>query len=237
METVTDTKVPAVGTQIRALYIPMITDFEGIDSETRQNYHQQVVTVTHVGTRSCKNKEGVDTVHDVVWAHFTTLHGSTRVYYISDWEVVGEPETAAEPVDDATAALKQEVADLRDNLSRVQEKLSQTISFLGELNSNLNQAADDQNLCDVFENFLEEQNSLLSSRFPLVPFSFEGREIEKEFTVTRTRTITERVHVTVNAPFGTEPWRLTQMAENEAMEEYDWDVIDEDVDDMDVEES
>ena len=151
---------------------------------------------------------------------------------------MGEPATVpAFPEEAATAALKQEVTDLNDRLTKVQEKLTQTISFLGELNGNLNEAADSQSMCDVYENFLEEQNSLLSSRFPLVPFTFEGREVEKEFYVTRTRTITERVCVTVNAPFGTEQWRLTQMAEELAHDEYDWDFIDEDIDDLDVDEA
>jgi hypothetical protein len=136
--------------------------------------------------------------------------------------------------DDAAAA---EIAALTEKIRQVKERLDQTISFLGELNGNLNQAADDQSMCDVYENFLEEQNSLLSSKFPLVHFTFEGREVEKEFYVTRTRTITERVCVTVNAPFGTEQWRLTQMAEEQSHDEYDWDVIDEDIDDLDVDEA
>ena len=232
METTT---LPAVGDWVRALYIPLVTD---IDGTSNGHDYRQKVKVTKVERYSCRSKDDiVNRERVVLYGLFERPYGDTSEYYFSDWEPVGEPETANEPVDAATSALKQENADLRDNLARVQDKLSQTISFLGELNSNLNQAADDQSMCDVFENFLEEQNSVLRIKFPLVPFSFEGREVEKEFYVTRTRTITERVCVTVNAPFGTEPWRLTQMAEEQSHDEYDWDVIDEDIDDLDVDEA
>jgi hypothetical protein len=228
METTT---LPAVGDWVRALYIPLVTD---IDGTSNGHDYRQKVKVTKVERYSCRSKDDiVNRERVVLYGLFERPYGDTSEYYFSDWEPVGEPATDTVP-DDAAAA---EIAALTEKIRQVKERLDQTISFLGELNGNLNQAADDQSMCDVYENFIEEQNSLLRSRFPLVPFSFEGREVEKEFYVTRTRTITERVCVTVNAPFGTEPWRLTQMAEEQSSDEYDWDVIDEDIDDVDVDEA
>jgi hypothetical protein len=232
METTT---LPAVGDWVRALYIPLVTD---IDGTSNGHDYRQKVKVTKVERYSCRSKDDiVNRERVVLYGLFERPYGDTSEYYFSDWEPVGEPATDTGPADGPLHVALAEIADLNDRLAKVQEKLTQTISFLGELNGNLNQAADDQSMCDVYENFIEEQNSLLLLRFPLVPFSFEGREVEKEFYVTRTRTITERVCVTVNAPFGTEQWRLTQMAEEQSHDEYDWDVIDEDIDDLDVEEA
>ena len=232
METTT---LPAVGDWVRALYIPLVTDIDGTGNG---HDYRQKVKVTKVERYSCRAKDDiVNRERDVLYGVFESPYGISTEYYFTDWEPVGEPATDTGPDGDPLRVALAEIADIKEKAEWVKERLDQTISFLGELNGNLNEAADSQSMCDVFENFLEEQNSLIRSKFPLVNFTFEGREIEKEFYVTRTRTITERVCVTVNAPFGTEPWRLTQLAEEQAVDEYDWDLLDEDIDDVDVDEA
>lgn len=223
MSTIT---LPAIGTKVRALYIPTITDENGLCAG---HDYKQEVRVTGVSRLACRSKDSIiRDERDVLYGDFISESGNKREYYFTDWEPVDSP--APSPQDEEIAALKEKI-------DQVQSRLDQTISFLGELNGNLNTAADDQNMCSSYEDFLEQQNKLLTSKFPLVPFTFEGREIEKEFTVTRVRTVTERVNVTVYAPAGTEEWRLTQMAEEKAAEDYDWHFIDEDIDEMDVEEA
>lgn len=234
METIA---MPEVGTQVRARYIPAITDKDGKTlslSNPNHDYRNQIVTVTRIAATNsdCIASTSFD-VRDVLYANFTTPAGDQIEYYFPDWEivditsdtasgttVVSEPELTPE---------QAEIKGLNDRISAMLSMQRRILSVMHEINGVANRNADDQSYCSQYEDVLGNLNDLIIREVPEWEFRFEGRRKTYNVRVERSRTIVEYVDIEVEGPAGASKYDLEDDAHEIASDSYDWQEVDEDV--------
>jgi hypothetical protein len=228
--------LPEVGTKVRARYIPSVTTREGKSTSMTYpdfDYTSQVVTVTlhgNIRTSSLHNEEAE--YRDVMYARFTTPLGDTSEYYFTDWEVVHDAvDTTVDTTPEPELTPEQaELKGLNDRISNLLSLQRRVYGVLREVNETANEVADRQNYCSEYEDVLDKFNSIIIRDVPEWDFRFEGRLKTYNVTVERRRTVVEYCTVQVEGPAGATKYDLEDNAHEAAEDAYDWDVLDEDVD-------
>ena len=123
-----------------------------------------------------------------------------------------------------------QIKGLNDRISELLSMQRRIFGVMRMVNNAANSAADDQNYCSQYEDVLEQMNALIIDQVPEWEFRFEGRSKTYTVTVERRRTVVEYCTVEVEGPAGATKYDLEDEAHEAAENAYDWDVLDEDVD-------
>lgn len=153
------TTLPNVGDKVRAIKIPSIVFDWAVGA---------VVQVKEVDPNGSWY-EGSELKHGArVYADFLAPDGSTRYYYISQWEPVTtladvtepqpDPEPELTPEQARIKALETEVHDLKVEIQRVRSEAVATIATIGEV---LIDESNNRGWCDEFDRLTEETNERL----------------------------------------------------------------------------
>ena len=228
--------LPEVGTKVRARYIPSVTTREGKSTSMTYpdfDYTSQIVTVTrHDNTRTSTLHSEEAEYRDVLYAKFTTPLGDPCEYYFTDWEVVHDAtDTTVDTTPEPELTPEQaEIKGLNDRISGLINMQRRVYGVLREVNETANEAADAQNYCSEYEDVLEKFNDIITRDVPEWDFRFQGRSKMYNVTVERRRTVVEYCTVQVEGPAGATKYDLEDEAHSAAEDAYDWDIVDEDVD-------
>lgn len=230
METIA---MPEIGTQVRARYIPAITNKEGKTlslSNPNHDYRNQIVTVTRIAaTTSDSIASDSFSTRDVLYANFINPEGGTTEYYFPDWEIVDITSDTAVVSEPELTPEQAEIKGLNDRISNLLNMQRRIFSVMNEINSVANRSADDQNYCSQYEDVLDQLNALIIREVPEWDFRFEGRRKTYNVRVERSRTIVEYIDIQVEGPAGANKYDLEDDAYEIASDSYDWLEVDEDV--------
>lgn len=184
----TNITLPAVGTKVRALYIPSITDTINDDGATGQ-----IVEVTEVRESQPHNdRSGEWTSGPVAYAKFERSTGYTQLFYMSEWEVVTDDESPVPaPEQTETDLLRQRLTDLQQQYDRQRNEAMNTLTIISD---RLIAEANNRGWCNEYDEIVERINNDLPNWLQLAE-----REGEYEVTWTETYTVTIDRTATVTA--------------------------------------
>lgn len=158
--------LPAVGSKIKALYVPHITGTPG-----REWMQDAIGTVTRVDHNHLHPVRGGGTTMGIaVYANYTEPDGDIINYYATEWEpvttladvvepgVVLETDIVETPEQARITALETEVHDLKLEINRIKSEAVSAIDTIGEV---LIRESNDRGWCDEFDRLTEETNESL----------------------------------------------------------------------------
>ena len=187
--------VPEIGTKVRAKYIPSVTN--GRDPEQDKFYTDQIVTVDKVDNEHYHNDRDGNGVHaPVIYAEFVRPGDLTGkvTFFVSEWEVVSDIETAVEEEDPKViliGQLRDKITLLESEITRVRNNGHRAMNVIAK---RINEEAESRGWCEQFDAIIDELNEDLDQ----YGLQLEKREQEFEITITTYVTITETVNVTAS---------------------------------------
>lgn len=183
----TNLTLPAVGTKVRALYIPNITNTTNDDGATGTivEVTQTCADLYHV-TSSGEYKHG-----PVVYGEFPRPGGYQQTFYISEWETIEEPAAVPAPEQTEVDLLRQRLSNLETLQQREHREAVTAMSLISE---RLIEEANNRGWCSEYDHIVERINESLPGWLQL-----DEREGEYEVTWTETYTITIDRTATVTA--------------------------------------
>ena len=154
---------------------------------------------------------------------------------ITDWSLDDRAADLSLCFDTIVTWPKSRVESQQETINALTREQYDVRNVLGEINGAMNEAADEQNLCDQYEEvLLAKLNGLIDQYASRLDFRFEGREKEYVFTVQRRRVVHETTEIRLTVPNSRSVDDFYDDAIQEAEYAYDWSEGDCDYDNLEV---
>ena len=202
----TTTTTYAVGDTVRVNTVPGYAEYEG------SKYLKQEVVIEAI--------TNID-VDPRYYAYFDGPNGEPKRHYF--YFLSSDCEPATKPLDEPPAVpdpKDERIKFLEDRVDQLLKDAGNYVRFLERLNSDANTTADDFDMCEQYEDRLDDWNNMLTGYG--LAFKFLGRTKTKKFRVTRERIVYEYIDVEVecNRSMTDDYW--AELAEEQARNDDDW---------------